>query len=176
YNAYDLDSELKKTKEEIFKQVSSNSHHGYFIFSIFDDFQRDIEIIINKHQISKSIEELSTLQEFINNFVELKASFNWVWDNTFIKYNQLSDVHLAKSKHTISSDSDEIYYDIIFKSKEGNSNTFYSAKYWIFDQNALTNSYKLSGNKAMEISLILFKLYRIISKWKKLKNIEELSF
>lgn len=178
YDAYNLDNELKKSRKEIFKDVSSNSHHGYFIFSIFDDFHRDIDSVINRQRIGRSIDikELSILQEFINNYVELKSCFNWITSNDFIKYSKLSNVQLVESKFTKSTDSDEIFYDVIYKGKDGKNITYYAAKYWLFDQDALTYCYKFSGNKAMEISHLLFKLYSSINKWKKIKNIDELTF
>ncbi len=178
YDAYELDNELKKNEKEIFEKVSGNIHHGYFIFSIFDDFSRDINRAINKDTIIKSIslKELAVLQQFINDFSDFKNCFSWIQKNDFIKYKDLSGVLIIESKHAKSEDDDEVLYDVSDTSNKEKIATYYMASYRLFESPILTSGYKFSGNKSFEISNCLFKLYSDINKWKKIKNIDNLHF
>lgn len=177
YNMYEIDGELTKKEEEIFNKVSSNIHHGYFIFSIFDDFNRDITQVINSNTVQSyiSIKEKSILQQFMNDYTEFQSRFSWVTKDDFIKFKKLPDIIISESEFVKSSDSNE-FYDIKKKLGEENIATYFSAMFRLHETDVLASGYKLSGNKAKEISKCLFNLYSSINKWKKFKNIDHLSF
>ncbi|CAH0122599.1 hypothetical protein PAE9249_05171 [Paenibacillus sp. CECT 9249] len=177
YDVFEIENELTRKEEDIFNKVSSNIHHGYFLFSIFDDFNRDITQVINTNTIIRSIhiKELSILQQFMNDYIKLQSCFNWITKNDFIKFNQLSDVIISKSEFISSSDSNE-FFDIKKRIGPDKTATYYSAKFRLYESDVLASGYKLSGNKAKEISKCLFQLYSSINNWKKFKNIDQLVF
>ncbi|WP_010245366.1 hypothetical protein [Acetivibrio cellulolyticus] len=174
----DLDGQLDKNKDTIFNALSNNEHHGYFLFSIFDDFNGSIEELLDSNRISKyiSTREFSILQEFINDYIDLKGCFNWITEKDFIKYKKIINVKLSESKFTKSSNSSETFYDAIFSEDNKKTVTYYTAKFKLFDENALVYKYKLSGNKAKDISNLLYKLYNDIKRWKKIRGIEKITF
>jgi hypothetical protein len=177
-NAYELDDELKKSEEDIFKTISSNIHHGYFIFSIFDNFNRDINEVLNTNSNMRwiNLKELSVLQQFINDFMKLKRCFSWITRDDFIKYKELDYITIKESEFVSSSNDDETYYDIKEKLAIDKTVTYYCAKFSLHEDKVLTSGYKLSGNKAKEISMILAQLYSSIKEWKKIRNLEQLEF
>ncbi|WP_434752278.1 hypothetical protein [Paenibacillus amylolyticus] len=177
-NAYDLDDELKKNEEDIFKNISSNIHHGYFIFSIFDDFSRDINDVLNSNSNIRwiNLQELSVLQQFINDYMKLKRCFSWITKDDFIKYVELKNITIKESGFASSTNEDEIYYDIKLMIKPDKTVTYYSSKFSLYEDHVLATGYKLSGNKAKEISKVLFQLYQSINRWKKIRNIDKLKF
>lgn len=177
-NAYELDDELKKNEEDIFKNISSNIHHGYFIFSIFDDFGRDINEVLNSNSNIRwiNLQELSLLQQFINDYMKLKRCFSWITKDDFIKYVELKNITIKESEFASSTNEDEIYYDIKERLQPDKTVTYYSAKFSLYESHVLATGYKLSGNKAKEISKLLFQLYSSINRWKKIRNIEQLKF
>lgn len=170
-----LNDILKLDKDTIFSNISKNNHHGYFIFSIFDKFDKDIDQVLNSHKILKFIssEEISILQEFINDFNELKEAFTWVADDNFILQHKLVNVHMEESNITKSSDGDDIFYDVFLNNK-GSRITYYCARYLLYDEETLTHIYKLSGNKAKELSTLIHKLYKDINKWMNIRGIKGL--
>lgn len=173
----ELNDILRKDKERIFSDLSSNKHHGYFIFSIFDDFAIDIDNVLESNKIIKFIgsQEISALQEFINDFNKLKMCFSVISDNDFIKYQKLPNTHMRISNYTNSSDKSITFYDI-FKRNEDSKTTYYCAKYRIYEEEPLMNTYKLSGNKAKELSIVLHDLYKDIQKWMRIRGMKELAY
>jgi hypothetical protein len=173
----DLSEHLKKDKDTIFNDVSSNRHHGYFIFSIFDNFDIDIDNILASNKIISfiSLKEIAVLQKFINDFNDLTSIFSFISDEDFIKHQKLLNTHLEQSKCTNSSD-EMIFYDINHINSDNSKTTYYSAKYYIFEEEPLTYTYKLSGNLAKQLSNQLYVLYDDIKRWMKLRGINELEY
>ncbi len=172
----DLNEVLNYNKDQIFGYISENKHHGYFIFSSFDNFDENIEEVLSSNRISKYLKtkEISKLQEFSNDYRKFKQSFSFISDNDFIQCNKIENTAIDKSKFIVSLDTDDVFYDIKYMGEV--INPYYSAKYAIFDQNTLLYKYKLSGNKAKELAHLIYKLYEDINKWKKLRFISKLNF
>lgn len=166
-----LDKLLKRNKDYIFNQVSSHCHRGYFIFSVFDRFNLEIDDIISSSKILKYIdpEEFAVLQKFSNDYNTLMNSFAFVTKKDFVQYEKLNSVAIKESKIMISEDELK-FYDI------NDDQLSYVAKYELFDEAVLSKTYKLSGNKSKEVADNISTLYQDILKWMSLRNIDVLDF
>lgn len=159
---------LRYTKEDIFHKVSDNIFTGIVLFSEFDDFDTYVFDIVNQPIVSKYADkcEVALLFEFINAFRSFRDIFHFINCNEYIVCGKCKGIEIEES--TIFKNKEgKKFYDIKELNVDGSYSTFYSAIYPMYEKDKLLLEFKLSGNKAKEISEALFELYQCVNKWLK---------
>lgn len=155
----------KSSVDKIFDDVSSNTHNGYFIFSIFDDLcdgiNKTLESPLFLEYAPNKI--VSIVSEFSLEYQKLVEEFRFISKQDFIKISSLDNLEIKMSDETSAS------YDVysIMELKNDSITNLYSAGYPIFDEEMIKGIYRISGTKAKELSKIIFSLYSIIDKWER---------
>ena len=151
--------------DEIFNDISSNEHHGFFIFSHLDNFCQQINELLESNLFLAYTpnEIISLLSQFSLKYQELLDEFSLISKDDFIHIDSDSNLDFELSKNTCSN------YPVyaIKKRKNGESHVLYLAGYPLFDSQMLRGIYRISGTKAQTLSKLIFELYTIIKNWEK---------
>ena len=166
-----LSESLNYNEEKIFSLVSDNVFSGVFLFSEFDGFDEYTYELFNDPIVAKYIsrDEIVTLFEFISLFKDLRKSFKMIGQDDFIMYGKYSNIQIQKSDFVTNSEG-KIFYDCKWIMGNNKYSVFYSATYPIFEEDRLLLKIKLSGNKAKQVSKIIYKSYQCINKWLNMHN------
>lgn len=161
-----LNESLSYSEEKIFSLVSDNVYSGVFLFSEFDAFDEYTYELFNDPIVAKYIsrDEIVTLFEFIGLFKELRKLFKMIAQDDFIMCGKYTNIDIQKSEFVTNSEG-KTFYDCKWIMGNNKYSVFYSATYPIFEEDRLLLKIKLSGNKAKEVSKVIYKSYQCINKW-----------
>lgn len=167
----EFDRIRKLSQDEIFEKVSSTHIPGFFLFADFDSFDKQIIQILDSPLVCKYISKtkLAILLDFCNAYKDFNGKFSYISKDDIIAFEKYDNLVLEQSAIFDTNRTDT--YDVKYKISDNSFVPFYVAKYSSIDDNALLQSYKLSGNFAKEISIAIYNLYRLINKWLEYSNI-----
>lgn len=168
---------LNYSKEEIFSKISDNIFSGIILFSEFDTFDSYIFDTINQPIIAKYADEreVALLFEFVNSFCCFRNIFHLIHPSEYIICGQCEEIEIEESLYFKNKEGKQ-FYDIKKVNADGSYSAFYSAMYPIYEKDKLLLKFKLSGNKAKEVSEALFELYQCINNWLNYSGKKQLEF
>ncbi len=119
--------------------------------------------------------EIALLLDFINGYKDLMRTFSVISESDLTPCGKYENVDIQESQYT-SNFQGEQFYDAIWILDNDKCSSFYSAIYPLFEKDKLILKFKVSGNKAKEISELIFTTYSCIRKWLKYRNKYSLNY
>lgn len=155
-------------ENQIFDDISSVNHNGFFVFSDFDDFCTGINDMLESRLFLTyaSNEVISLLSEFSMVYHMFLEEFKVITKDDFIKIGSSEELELEESKNVVS---EKTVYNVK-KIIDGKTYVLYFTSYPIFDETMIKGIYRISGIKAKVLSKELFTLYSLILHWEHLNN------
>ncbi len=168
---------LKYEKDEIFRLISDNTLSGVFLFSEFDRYDEYVFELINRPLIIKyaDTKEVALLFDFINAYKDLKRTFNVISESELTPCGKYTNIDIQESQFTSNSQGEQ-FYDALWILDDSKCSSFYSAMYPLFEKDKLVLKFKVTGNKAKEITELIFITYGCIRKWLKYRNKSDLNY
>lgn len=148
---------------QIFDEISSTKHRGFFVFSYFDNFSEQISDILESQLFMNYAPNniISLISEFSWCYLQLLDEFKLITKDDFILINSDSSIEFAVSERT---QSEYKTYEI-FQNINGDRHVLYIANYPIFDEDMLKGIYRISGTQAKTLADLLYRIYSLINKW-----------
>ncbi|MFR1506880.1 MAG: hypothetical protein ACLT14_00640 [Butyricicoccaceae bacterium] len=153
------------TSNQIFQDISSTEHYGFFIFSYFDDLCQEINKILDSplFLLYSPNEIISLISEFSMEYQTFLNEFKFISRDDFILIGSCNNLTFEIEE---KAQGDHVIYRIQ-QNRDDKNYVLYQASYPLFDEQMLKGIYRISGTKSKILSAHIVKLYSIIKRWEK---------